>query len=52
MGAKELPIWPFRQTIVETILKYSITVIIGETGSGKTTQIAQVNNHVYFLWEL
>lgn len=39
---KDLPIWPFRQKILETVEQSSICIIIGETGSGKTTQIAQV----------
>ncbi|EIE25953.1 putative ATP-dependent RNA helicase [Coccomyxa subellipsoidea C-169] len=47
MTAKELPIWPFRQTILDTVFKHPITVIIGETGSGKTTQIAQMLDKAY-----
>ena len=37
-----LPIRPFKATILETIAKNEFTIIIGETGSGKTTQVAQV----------
>ncbi|BDA44197.1 ATP-dependent RNA helicase DHX8 [Coccomyxa sp. Obi] len=39
---KELPIWPYKQRIIDTVTGNRITVIIGETGSGKTTQIAQM----------
>ncbi len=39
---KQLPIWPYKQRIIDTVTGNRITVIIGETGSGKTTQIAQV----------
>ena len=37
-----LPIRPFKATILETVAKNDFTIIIGETGSGKTTQVAQV----------
>lgn len=37
-----LPIREYGRTIIETVKANSVTVVIGETGSGKTTQIAQV----------
>ena len=37
-----LPIRPYKATILETIAHNDFTIIIGETGSGKTTQVAQV----------
>ena len=37
-----LPIRPFKDTILETVAQNDFTIIIGETGSGKTTQVAQV----------
>ena len=37
-----LPIRPFKATILETVAHNDFTIIIGETGSGKTTQVAQV----------
>ena len=40
-----LPILAEEQNIVETVLLHSITLVCGETGSGKTTQIPQ------FLYE-
>lgn len=40
-----LPIYAEEQSIMETILRHSVTIICGETGSGKTTQVPQ------FLYE-
>lgn len=37
-----LPVWEQRQEIVETVRANQITVLVGETGSGKTTQIPQL----------
>ncbi|KAJ3355766.1 putative ATP-dependent RNA helicase dhr2 [Allomyces javanicus] len=36
-----LPVWPFRSEIVAAVRGQAVTVIVGETGSGKTTQIPQ-----------
>ena len=36
-----LPIFPFRKKIVDTIRSSSVVVIVGATGSGKSTQIPQ-----------
>ena len=36
-----LPIFPFKQKIVETVIQSDVLVLCGETGSGKTTQIPQ-----------
>lgn len=38
---KKLPIWKGRQTIIDTVQNNDTVVILGETGSGKTTQIPQ-----------
>lgn len=38
----ELPVRAYADRIVEAVRDNKFTVIIGETGSGKTTQIAQV----------
>ncbi|GFP88362.1 ATP-dependent RNA helicase dhx8 [Phtheirospermum japonicum] len=38
----QLPILQFEEKIAETVEKNSIVVIIGETGSGKSTQLSQI----------
>ncbi|KDP35779.1 hypothetical protein JCGZ_10415 [Jatropha curcas] len=38
---KTLPIYGFRDALLEAIESYQVLVIVGETGSGKTTQIPQ-----------
>ena len=43
-----LPILQFEEKIVETVEKNSVVVIIGETGSGKSTQLSQIlHRHGY-----
>lgn len=41
LGNKELPAYEQRDAIIETIQSNKISILTGETGSGKTTQIAQ-----------
>ena len=41
-GERGLPILKFERDIVETVRQNEMTVVIGETGSGKTTQLAQM----------
>lgn len=36
-----LPAWRFQQEIVQTVLLNQVTVICGETGCGKSTQVPQ-----------
>lgn len=38
---KSLPVYPFREALIEAIKNYQILIVEGETGSGKTTQIPQ-----------
>jgi pre-mRNA-splicing factor ATP-dependent RNA helicase DHX16 len=38
---QSLPIYPFRQQLLDAIKEFQVVVIVGETGSGKTTQITQ-----------
>lgn len=38
---KELPIYPYRTKLLEAIRDYQVLIIVGETGSGKTTQVPQ-----------
>ena len=36
-----LPIFPMKSEILQAIQKHQVTIISGETGSGKTTQVPQ-----------
>lgn len=38
---KTLPAWEMRETIIDIVNKHQVTIISGETGSGKSTQSAQ-----------
>ncbi|XP_036320983.1 pre-mRNA-splicing factor ATP-dependent RNA helicase DHX16 [Rhagoletis pomonella] len=38
---KSLPVYPFKEDLIEAVRKHQILIIEGETGSGKTTQIPQ-----------
>ncbi|EEP76040.1 ATP-dependent RNA helicase DHX8 [Uncinocarpus reesii 1704] len=38
---KSLPIYQFREELLQAIADHQIIIIVGETGSGKTTQIPQ-----------
>lgn len=38
---KSLPIYQFRDEIIEAVHNHQVLIIVGETGSGKTTQIPQ-----------
>eukprot|EP00127_Corallochytrium_limacisporum_P006517 Clim_evm48s229 gene=Clim_evmTU48s229 len=38
---KNLPVWEFKKQILQTVQENRCTVLVGETGSGKTTQIPQ-----------
>ncbi|CAK9299061.1 unnamed protein product [Gordionus sp. m RMFG-2023] len=38
---RTLPVWEYKDRFIETLDKNKILVLVGETGSGKTTQIPQ-----------
>ncbi|KAF3787291.1 Pre-mRNA-splicing factor ATP-dependent RNA helicase [Nymphaea thermarum] len=38
---KTLPIYPYREELLQAVEDHQVLVIVGETGSGKTTQIPQ-----------
>ncbi|KAI9745673.1 MAG: hypothetical protein M1818_001207 [Claussenomyces sp. TS43310] len=38
---RSLPAWEMREKIIETVSTHQVTIISGETGSGKSTQSAQ-----------
>ncbi|CAK1367363.1 Pre-mRNA-splicing factor ATP-dependent RNA helicase-like protein cdc28 [Cercospora beticola] len=42
---KTLPVYQYRQQFLDAVREYQILIIVGETGSGKTTQLPQ------FLYE-
>ena len=42
---KELPVWRHRKEFLELFRQHQILVLVGETGSGKTTQVAQFALH-------
>ncbi|VEL24599.1 unnamed protein product [Protopolystoma xenopodis] len=37
----QLPVWEYKDNFIETLTGNQVTVLVGETGSGKTTQIPQ-----------
>eukprot|EP00039_Didymoeca_costata_P030367 m.29206 g.29206 ORF g.29206 m.29206 type:complete len:1054 (-) comp8076_c0_seq1:74-3235(-) len=42
---ESLPVYPYRKAFLEAVKEHQIIIIVGETGSGKTTQLPQ------YLWE-
>lgn len=42
MDPLQLPIRKYQKEIAESVKANPVTVVIGETGSGKTTQISQI----------
>lgn len=42
MDPKSLPIRKYQKEIVDAVRDNVVTVVIGETGSGKTTQLSQM----------
>lgn len=38
---KSLPIYPYREELLKAIADHQVLIIVGETGSGKTTQLTQ-----------
>ena len=45
---RSLPVFPFREDLVQAIRDHQVLIIEGETGSGKTTQIPQFLYHSGF----
>ncbi|KAM7458267.1 hypothetical protein BLSTO_00977 [Blastocystis sp. subtype 1] len=48
---KSLPVYAYRKQIIESVKRNPTTIIVGETGSGKTTQIAQYLHESGFFSE-
>lgn len=38
---KSLPVYKYREQFLDAISKYQVLIVVGETGSGKTTQLPQ-----------
>jgi ATP-dependent RNA helicase DHX57 len=38
---KSLPAWEMREAVIDMVNSHQVTIISGETGSGKSTQSAQ-----------
>lgn len=38
---KQLPVWEYKEKFMDLLQKHQTIVLVGETGSGKTTQIPQ-----------
>ena len=45
MISASLPIYPYREDLIRAVEDHQVVVIVGKTGSGKTTQIPQ------YMWE-
>jgi len=45
-GRKKLPVYPYRDEFLAAVKDHKVLVLVGETGSGKTTQIPQYLNEV------
>lgn len=45
-----LPVAALKETIIQTIADNQVTIISGETGSGKTTQVGATLRKIYFLY--
>ncbi len=38
---ESLPVFPYRDDLLKAIRDHQVIIIVGETGSGKTTQVPQ-----------
>ena len=45
-GRKELPVYPYREDFLSALQDHQVLILVGETGSGKTTQIPQYLHEV------
>jgi pre-mRNA-splicing factor ATP-dependent RNA helicase DHX15/PRP43 len=45
-----LPVWDYKEAFMATLQKNQTTVLVGETGSGKTTQASCVYCFIYFIY--
>ena len=45
-GRKKLPVYPYREEFLMALKEHQVLILVGETGSGKTTQIPQYLHEV------
>jgi pre-mRNA-splicing factor ATP-dependent RNA helicase DHX16 len=45
-GRKKLPVYPYREEFLAAVKDHQVLILVGETGSGKTTQIPQYLHEV------
>jgi len=45
-GRKKLPVFPYREEFLAAVKDHQVLILVGETGSGKTTQIPQYLHEV------
>mmetsp|Transcript_24315 Transcript_24315/g.44703 ORF Transcript_24315/g.44703 Transcript_24315/m.44703 type:complete len:930 (-) Transcript_24315:50-2839(-) len=45
-GRKKLPVYPYREEFLAALQEHQVLILVGETGSGKTTQIPQYLHEV------
>ncbi|CAB9514499.1 splicing factor ATP-dependent RNA helicase-like protein cdc28 [Seminavis robusta] len=45
-GRKRLPVYPYREELLAAVKDHRVLILVGETGSGKTTQIPQFLHEV------
>ena len=45
-GRKKLPVYPYREDFLAALQSHQVLILVGETGSGKTTQIPQYLHEV------
>ena len=44
----QLPVWDYKESFNDIITRHQSFVLVGETGSGKTTQVCRAFSNVYF----
>lgn len=47
---QRLPVYKYRTSILYLVETHATTIIVGETGSGKTTQIPQVHFLLFYYY--
>lgn len=40
-GRKKLPVYAYREEFLKAVQEHKVLIVVGETGSGKTTQLPQ-----------